>query len=344
MYKRLLRPILFLFDPELIHHISYFIIKIFINIPGVKYLTKKNFSITSKSLEREVFGIKFPNPVGLAAGFDKNAELFSELSSFGFGFIEIGTVTPQPQPGNKKKRIFRLNKDQSLINRLGFNNKGVTYIKNNLKNKGKIIIGANIGKNKNTPNVKAIDDYLSCFNNLYDCVDYFVINISSPNTPNLRDLQDKKPLTTLVRKLNLHRNKKKKRKPILLKISPDLSKNKLLDIISVVQKEHLDGVIATNTTVTRENLESEQKLTSESGGLSGKKLTSKSNEVIRFIHEKSNGSFPIIGVGGIFSPADVIEKLKSGASLVQVYTGFIYEGPNIVKKINRELLKRPVSP
>ena len=344
MYKRLLRPILFLFDPELIHHISFFIIKIFVNIPGVKYLTKKNFSITSKSLEREVFGIKFPNPVGLAAGFDKNAELFSELSSFGFGFIEIGTVTPKPQPGNKKKRIFRLNKDQSLINRLGFNNKGVNYIKNNLKNKGKIIIGANIGKNKNTPNVKAIDDYLSCFNNLYDCVDYFVINISSPNTPNLRDLQDKKPLTTLVRKLNLHRNKKKKRKPILLKISPDLSKNKLLDIISVVQKEHLDGVIATNTTVTRENLESEQKLTSESGGLSGKKLTSKSNEVIRFIHEKSNGSFPIIGVGGIFSPADVIEKLKSGASLVQVYTGFIYEGPNIVKKINRELLKRPVSP
>ena len=344
MYKRLLKPILFLFDPELIHHISFFIIKIFVNIPGVKYLTKKNFSITSKSLEREVFGIKFPNPVGLAAGFDKNAELFSELSSFGFGFIEIGTVTPQPQPGNKKKRIFRLNKDQSLINRLGFNNKGVTYIKNNLKNKGKIIIGANIGKNKNTPNVKAIDDYLSCFNNLYDCVDYFVINISSPNTPNLRDLQDKKPLTTLVRKLNLHRNKKKKRKPILLKISPDLSKNKLLDIISVVQKEHLDGVIATNTTVTRENLESEQKLTSESGGLRGKKLTSKSNEVIRFIHEKSNGSFPIIGVGGIFSPADVIEKLKSGASLVQVYTGFIYEGPNIVKKINRELLKRPVSP
>ena len=344
MYKRLLKPILFLFDPELIHHISFFIIKIFVNIPGVKYLTKKNFSITSKSLEREVFGIKFPNPVGLAAGFDKNAELFSELSSFGFGFIEIGTVTPKPQPGNKKKRIFRLNKDQSLINRLGFNNKGVTYIKNNLKNKGKIIIGANIGKNKNTPNVKAIDDYLSCFNNLYDCVDYFVINISSPNTPNLRDLQDKKPLTTLVRKLNLHRNKKKKRKPILLKISPDLSKNKLLDIISVVQKEHLDGVIATNTTVTRENLESEQKLTSESGGLSGKKLTSKSNEVIRFIHEKSNGSFPIIGVGGIFSPADVIEKLKSGASLVQVYTGFIYEGPNIVKKINRELLKRPVSP
>ena len=343
MYKRLLRPILFLFDPELIHHISFFIIKIFINIPGVKYLTKKNFSITSKLLEREVFGIKFPNPVGLAAGFDKNAELFSELSTFGFGFIEIGTVTPQPQPGNKKKRIFRLNKDQSLINRLGFNNKGVNYIKNKLKNKGKIIIGANIGKNKYTPNVKAIDDYLSCFNNLYDCVDYFVINISSPNTPNLRDLQDKKPLTTLVRKLNLHRNKKKKRKPILLKISPDLSENKLLDIISVIQKEHLDGVIATNTTVTRENLKSESKLTSELGGLSGKQLASKSNEVIRFIHKKSNGSFPIIGVGGVFSHRDVIEKLKSGASLVQVYTGFIYEGPYIVKKINKELLKKSIS-
>ena len=343
MYKRLIRPILFIFDPELIHHISFFLIKRFINIPGVKYLTKKNFSINSKSLEREVFGIKFPNPVGLAAGFDKNAELFSELSNFGFGFIEIGTVTPQPQPGNKKKRIFRLNKDQSLINRLGFNNKGVNYIKNKLKNKGKIIIGANIGKNKKTPNEKAIDDYLICFDKLYDYVDYFVINISSPNTPNLRDLQDKKPLTSLVKKLNLNRNKRKKRKPILLKISPDLSENKLLDIITVIQKEDLDGVIATNTTVSRENLESESKLTSELGGLSGKKLTSKSNEVIRFIHKKSNGSFPIIGVGGVFSPRDVIEKLKSGASLVQVYTGFIFEGPNIVKKINKELLKRSVN-
>ena len=343
MYKRLIRPILFIFDPELIHHISFFLIKRFINIPGVKYLTKKNFSINSKSLEREVFGIKFPNPVGLAAGFDKNAELFSELSNFGFGFIEIGTVTPQPQPGNKKKRIFRLNKDQSLINRLGFNNKGVNYIKNKLKNKGKIIIGANIGKNKKTPNEKAIDDYLICFDKLYDYVDYFVINISSPNTPNLRDLQDKKPLTSLVKKLNLNRNKRKKRKPILLKISPDLSENKLLDIITVIQKEDLDGVIATNTTVSRENLESESKLTSELGGLSGKKLTSKSNEVIRFIHKKSNGSFPIIGVGGVFSPGDVIEKLKSGASLVQVYTGFIYEGPYIVKKINKELLKRSVN-
>ena len=343
MYKRLIRPILFIFDPELIHHISFFLIKRFINIPGVKYLTKKNFSINSKSLEREVFGIKFPNPVGLAAGFDKNAELFSELSNFGFGFIEIGTVTPQPQPGNKKKRIFRLNKDQSLINRLGFNNKGVNYIKNKLKNKGKIIIGANIGKNKKTPNEKAIDDYLICFNKLYDYVDYFVINISSPNTPNLRDLQDKKPLTSLVKKLNLNRNKRKKRKPILLKISPDLSENKLLDIITVIQKEDLDGVIATNTTVTRENLESESRLTCELGGLSGKKLTSKSNEVIRFIHKKSNGSFPIIGVGGVFSPRDVIEKMKSGASLVQVYTGFIYEGPNIVKKINKELINRSVN-
>ena len=343
MYKRLLRPILFLFDPELIHHISFFIIKIFINIPGVKFLTKKNFSITSKSLEREVFGIKFPNPVGLAAGFDKNADLFSELSNFGFGFIEIGTVTPQPQPGNKKKRIFRLNNDQSLINRLGFNNKGVNYIRNKLKNKGKIIIGANIGKNKNTPNVKAIDDYLSCFNKLYEFVDYFVINISSPNTPNLRDLQEKKPLTTLVRKLNLHRDKKKKRKPILLKISPDLSKNQLLDIIYVIEKENLDGVIATNTTISRDNLESDSKFVNESGGLSGKKLASKSNEVIRFIHKKSNGSFPIIGVGGVFSPMDVIEKLESGASLVQLYTGFIYEGPYIVKNINKELLKRSIS-
>ena len=311
-------------------------------IPGVKYLIKQNFNVKSKSLEREIFGIKFPNPVGLAAGFDKNAELFNELSHFGFGFIEIGTVTPLPQPGNEKKRIFRLYEDKSIINRLGFNNKGVDYVKNMLHNKGKIIIGGNIGKNKNTPNANALDDYLICFNDLYDYVDYFVINISSPNTPNLRDLQDKKPLTTLVKKLNIHRYKKKKRKPILLKISPDLSESQLIDIISVIKKENLDGVIATNTTIRRENLESSPKLTNELGGLSGKKLTLKSNQVIKFIHKNSNGSFPIIGVGGVFSARDVIEKLKCGASLVQVYTGFIYEGPNIVKKINRELIKNTI--
>lgn len=342
MYKKLIRPILFLFDPELIHHISFFAIKIFMKIPGVKYFIKKKFSIASTSLEREFFGIKFPNPIGLAAGFDKNAELFNELSNFGFGFIEIGTVTPQPQPGNKKRRVFRLYKDKSLINRLGFNNKGVDHVKNRLENKGKIIIGGNIGKNKNTPNANAIDDYLNCFNNLYEYVDYFVINISSPNTPNLRDLQDKKPLTNLVRKLCIHRNKKKKKKPILLKISPDLSNNQLLDIISVIKKERLDGIIATNTTLSRKNLKSDAKITSESGGLSGKKLTSKSNEVIRFIHKYSNGSFPIIGVGGVFSAEDVIEKFKCGASLVQIYTGFIYEGPNIVKKINKELLTNSI--
>ncbi len=342
MYKRLIRPFLFLFDPEFIHHISFFGIKIFMKIPGVKYLIKQNFNVKSKSLEREIFGIKFPNPVGLAAGFDKNAELFNELSHFGFGFIEIGTVTPLPQPGNEKKRIFRLYEDKSIINRLGFNNKGVDYVKNMLHNKGKIIIGGNIGKNKNTPNANALDDYLICFNDLYDYVDYFVINISSPNTPNLRDLQDKKPLTTLVKKLNIHRYKKKKRKPILLKISPDLSESQLIDIISVIKKENLDGVIATNTTIRRENLESSPKLTNELGGLSGKKLTLKSNQVIKFIHKNSNGSFPIIGVGGVFSARDVIEKLKCGASLVQVYTGFIYEGPNIVKKINRELIKNTI--
>ena len=343
MYKTFIRPILFLFDPEVIHHISFFLIKIFMKIPGMSHLGRKLFSIKSKSLEKEIFGIKFPNPIGLAAGFDKNAELFHELSNFGFGFIEIGTVTPKPQPGNKKKRIFRLNDDSSLINRLGFNNKGIDYVIKNLKNKGEIIIGGNIGKNKNTPNEKAINDYIYSFNALYDYVDYFVVNISSPNTPNLRDLQEKKPLTALVKKLCKERLKKSKEKPLLLKISPDLSEKQLLDIISVIEAENLDGVIATNTTVKRENLESNSKITSESGGLSGKKLTSKSNEVIRFIHKNSNGSFPIIGVGGIFDAEDVIEKLECGASLVQIYTGFIYEGPSIVKTINKKLIRSKIN-
>ena len=306
-------------------------------MPGISYLSSKLFSIKSKSLEREVFGIKFPNPVGLAAGFDKNAELFNELSNFGFGFIEIGTVTPKSQPGNKKQRVFRLIDDSSIINRLGFNNKGADFVVNNLKKKGKIIIGGNIGKNKNTPNHKAIQDYIYCFNALFNYVDYFVVNVSSPNTPNLRDLQEKKPLTALVQQLNKERLKKSKKKPLLLKISPDLSEKKLLDIISVIKTENLDGVIATNTTITRENLKSNPKLLNESGGLSGKKLTSKSNEVIRFIRKNSNGSIPIIGVGGIFDAEDVIEKLECGASLVQIYTGFIYEGPSIVKKINKKL-------
>lgn len=306
-------------------------------IPGISYLSRKLFSIKSKSLEREIFGIKFPNPVGLAAGFDKNAELFNELSNFGFGFIEIGTVTPKSQSGNKKKRVFRLKDDSSLINRLGFNNKGVDFVVNNLKNREKIIIGGNIGKNKNTPNHKAIEDYIYCFNALFNYVDYFVVNVSSPNTPNLRDLQEKKPLTALVQQLNKERLKKSKKKPLLLKISPDLSEKKLLDIISVIKTENLDGVIATNTTISRENLKSNPKLLNESGGLSGKKLTSKSNEVIRFIHKNSNGSIPIIGVGGIFDAEDVIEKFECGASLVQIYTGFVYEGPSIVKKINKKL-------
>ena len=343
MYKAFIRPILFLFDPEVIHHTSFFLIKIFMKIPGMSHLGRKLFSIKSKSLEKEIFGIKFPNPIGLAAGFDKNAELFHELSNFGFGFIEIGTVTPKPQPGNKKKRVFRLNDDSSLINRLGFNNKGTDYVINNLKNKGEIIIGGNIGKNKNTPNEKAINDYIYSFNALYDYVDYFVVNISSPNTPNLRNLQEKKPLTALVKKLCKERLKKSKEKPLLLKISPDLSEKQLLDIISVIETENLDGVIATNTTVKRENLESNSKITSESGGLSGKKLTSKSNEVIRFIHKNSNGSFPIIGVGGIFDAEDVIEKLECGASLVQIYTGFIYEGPSIVKTINKKLIRSKIN-
>jgi dihydroorotate dehydrogenase len=296
-------------------------------------------------LEREVFGVKFKNPVGLAAGFDKDAKLYNEFSDFGFGFVEIGTVTPKPQPGNPKKRLFRLRDDQAIINRMGFNNKGVFDAVEQLKKKHRVIVGGNIGKNKVTPNDEALKDYLICFEALFEHVDYFVVNVSSPNTPGLRELQDKEPLTKLLKKLK-HQNKKlakshqKKEKPILLKIAPDLTDDQLLDIIEIVADTKIDGVIATNTTIARQNLKSHLTLTEEMGGLSGKPLTNRSTEVIRFLSENSRKAFPIIGVGGIHAPEDALEKLEAGADLVQLYTGFIYEGPGLIKKINKAILEK----
>ena len=291
-------------------------------------------------LERNLWGIKFKNPIGLAAGFDKDGDLFNELSSFGFGFIEIGTLTPLPQKGNPKKRLFRIKAENGIINRMGFNNKGVDSAIKRLKTKNKIIIGGNIGKNKNTPNEKAVEDYKYCFNSLFPYVDYFAVNVSSPNTPELRKLQDKKPLEKILVSLIKLNSQKNKRKPILLKISPDLNKNQLSDIIDLIINLKLDGIIATNTTIDRSKINSNNALKNEKGGLSGKPLYDRSNDVIKFISKKSKNKFPIIGVGGIHSPKDAIDKIKAGATLVQIYTGFIYEGPSLIKKINREIINQ----
>ena len=343
MYKLLLRPILFCFDPEKVHYFTFSLVKFISKIPFVTSIIKAIYVVEDKRLEREVFGLKFKNPVGLAAGFDKDAKLFNELSDFGFGFIEIGTLTPKPQDGNPKKRLFRLKSDSAIINRMGFNNGGVEAAILRLKKNKGVLIGGNIGKNKITPNEDATKDYEICFEALFDYVDYFVVNVSSPNTPNLRELQEKEPLTKLLQTLqNLNDQKAvtlslSNGKPILLKIAPDLTNEQLLDIIEIVNETKIAGVIATNTTISRDGLTSENKV--ETGGLSGKPLTKRSTEVIRFLSEKSNKSFPIIGVGGIHTADDAIEKLNAGASLVQLYTGFIYEGPQLIKEINKKILK-----
>ena len=338
MYKLIIRPILFWFDPEKVHYFTFSLIRFLSNIPGVPFIFKGLYAVNDKRLETEVFGLKFKNPVGLAAGFDKDAVLYNELSNFGFGFIEIGTLTPKGQDGNPKKRLFRLKQDSAIINRMGFNNKGVHNAVEHLKQNKGVLIGGNIGKNKLTPNENAVDDYLICFEALYDYVDYFVVNVSSPNTPNLRELQEKEPLTKLLQTLQDKNLALPKQKPILLKIAPDLTNEQLLDIIDIVNITKIAGVIATNTTISREGLQSENKV--ETGGLSGKPLTNRSTEVIRFLSEKSNKSFPIIGVGGIHSAQDAIDKLEAGASLIQLYTGFIYEGPALVKAINKKILER----
>ena len=342
MYK-IVRFFLFLFNPEFIHHISFKLIKFGAIIPGKMWAWRLLFKVRDSRLEREVFGLKFENPVGLAAGFDKDAKLFDELASFGFGFVEIGTVTPLSQVGNPKPRLFRLKEDNALINRMGFNNQGLEAVVARLRRKkSNIIIGGNIGKNKLTPNDQAINDYEICFERLFPYVDYFAVNVSSPNTPGLRDLQEKKPLTALLNRLQLLNNQKDKRKPILLKIAPDLTNEQLDNIIEIVADTKIDGVIATNTTISRSGLKTakEEVNTIGNGGLSGKPVKARSTEVIKYLSDKSNKAFPIIGVGGIHSKVDALEKIDAGATLVQIYTGFIYEGPVLIKRINKAILKR----
>ena len=338
MYKKIISPFLFLFDPEKIHTFTFFLIKVFFKIPILGFIIESFYKVESSKLTRKLFGLTFENPVGIAAGFDKNATHISEFEKFGFGFIEIGTVTPKPQDGNPKKRLFRLKEDTAIINRLGFNNDGVVKIKNRLKKNYNVLIGGNIGKNKVTPNSQAKNDYLICFEELYNYVDYFVINVSSPNTPGLRELQSKEFLNDLFIDLNKFRLNEVIKKPILIKISPDLSKEKILEILEVIDTNNIDGIIATNTTIDYPNLKSKNK--NETGGLSGAPLYDKSNEVISFISKKTNGKLPIIGVGGISTPEQAVKKIEAGAHLIQLYTGIIYEGPGIVRKINKKLLNQ----
>lgn len=334
MYK-IIRPLIFKFSPETMHHIIIGALKIVGYIPGGTWVLRQLFSVKDESLEREVLGIKFPNPIGLAAGFDKNAEVYKELGALGFGFIEIGTVTPKAQPGNPKPRIFRLPADNAIINRMGFNNFGLNQAVDRLRNRGNMIIGGNLGKNTLTTNEDAAADYLKCFRSLYEYVDYFVINVSCPNVKSLGALQQKDNLVEILDGLFAFRRGQNNYRPILLKISPDLTWEQLDDIIEILKETSLDGIVAANTTTSRSDL-----LTSKdsveaigNGGLSGQPLTDRSIQMIKYINEKTDGSYPIIGVGGIMTPRDAKNMLDAGASLVQIYSGMIYEGPGLVKKI-----------
>ncbi len=342
MYKQLLRPLFFCFDPEKIHHFTFSMIKGLSKVPGVQSIFRSLFVIEDVRLERKLLGLTFENPVGLAAGFDKNAVLFNELSNFGFGFIEIGTVTPKGQAGNPKKRLFRLKEDQGIINRMGFNNAGIEKVISNLKkNKGALIIGGNIGKNTTTKPEDYTQDYIECFNALHPYVDYFVLNVSCPNVGSHAKLNDKDYLEELIRAVQLANDAFSKQKPILLKIAPDLNNQQLDEIVELVVDTKLDGVIASNTSVDRTGLKmpKDQLESIGNGGLSGQPIKDKSTQVIKYLSEKSKKAFPIIGVGGIHSADDALEKLNAGADLIQIYTGFIYEGPKLVKTINKAILE-----
>ncbi|MFT5848249.1 MAG: dihydroorotate dehydrogenase [Psychroserpens sp.] len=343
MYKLLLRPLLFCFDPEKVHYFTFSLIRTVSKIPGLPALFRRLYVVNDTSLERELFGLKFNNPVGLAAGFDKNAVLYNELANFGFGFIEIGTVTPKGQVGNPKQRLFRLKDDKGIINRMGFNNEGLDAVVTELKkNKGKLLIGGNIGKNTDTKPEDYTKDYITCFNGLHPYVDYFVLNVSCPNVGSHAKLNDKDYLLELISAVQKTNKSFEEQKPILLKIAPDLNDLQLDEIVELIAETNLDGVIASNTSTDRTGLRaSDERLTEiGNGGLSGQPIKDKSTRVIKYLSEKSNKSFPIIGVGGVHSAQDALEKIEAGADLVQVYTGFIYEGPRLIKNINKLLLKK----
>jgi dihydroorotate dehydrogenase len=335
----LLRKFLFYYDPESVHHKVMAIMNLAYRVPFVRYAMKKSYVSSDPTLRRTVWGIDFPNPVGLAGGFDKNGEYSDALSCLGFGFVEIGTVTPKPQSGNPQPRLFRLPQDKALLNRMGFNNKGAQFAADRLKlRKERIIIGGNIGKNKDTPNADATSDYEKCFHTLYDDVDFFIVNVSSPNTPGLRELQDKAPLTALLNHLmGLGKAKAAGRtpKPILLKIAPDLEDSQLDDIIDIVASTGIQGLVAANTTISRAGLSTQADRVAAlgAGGISGQPVRKRSTEIVKYIHGKTAGKIPIIACGGIFTAEDAREKLDAGAVLVQLYTGFVYEGPGVVKAI-----------
>ena len=343
MYK-LFRFILFQFDAERVHYFVVGLLRLMHQILPIRAIFRAIYVKKDAQLKVNLFGLEFENPVGLAAGFDKNAAYIDPLSDCGFGFIEIGTITPKPQPGNDKPRLFRLKADSAILNRMGFNNDGVEAAISKLQKKRnkKLIIGGNIGKNKWTPNEEATQDYVICFEALFPYVDYFVVNVSSPNTPNLRALQEKGPLLELLSTLQQLNEAKAQQKPILLKIAPDLTDTQLDEVIEIVFETKIAGLIAANTTISRENLLTPKATVDAlgAGGISGKPLTQRSTEVVRYIHQKSEGKIPIIAVGGIHSAQDALDKISAGASLVQLYTGFIYEGPKLIKEINQALLKQ----
>jgi dihydroorotate dehydrogenase len=342
MYKSIIRPILFKFDPEAVHYFTFDIIKLVSKIPGVSFLIRLFFQVNHPALERKLFGLTFKNPVGLAAGFDKNAVLYNELANFGFGFIEIGTVTPKAQEGNPKKRLFRLQDDKGIINRMGFNNAGLEAAIDQLKtNKKQLIIGGNIGKNTQTPAEGYTADYLECFKALHPYVDYFVLNVSCPNVGSHAKLNDKDYLEELIKAVQTLNATFQESKPILLKIAPDLNDTQLDEIIELVSLTKLDGVIASNTSISRAHLKTAAPTLEAigNGGVSGQPIKEKSTQVIKYLANKSKKAFPIIGVGGIHSAQDALEKIEAGADLVQIYTGFIYEGPSLIKRINKALLE-----
>lgn len=342
MYRYFLRPLLFLFSPETAHRITMTVLRAGGTLPGFRYLLEAVCRVRHPLLEREVFGMKFPNPVGLAAGLDKNAEAYEMFKALGFGFVEVGTVTPKPQPGNPKPRLFRLVKDKALINRMGFNNKGVESVVANLRRKREdTLVGGNLGKNTLTLNEAAPADYLKLFRRLYEYVDYFVINVSCPNINNLSKLQNKESLREILRDIIEFRRGQDLYRPILLKISPDLSFGQIDEAIEVLMECNLDGIVATNTTTSRRGLTTEKALVEYigNGGLSGRPLTARSVEVVRYVSEKTEGRFPIIGVGGIMTEDEAVAMLEAGASLIQLYTGFIYNGPGLVRRICKRLIR-----